>query len=185
MTKILPTEGESAEIGQRAVAAFHAQKPDGWRPSDLSGDADAGYDSFVQVVAHAQYMEAFHAQFKGSTVSAYSADKSFVRVVPTARYVLLPLANLLTGYSVKAMERKIERGDWQEGKVWRRAPDGHRDRRSGVPAMGGESVRCYAETCGANLPRSFRRGGSGATISLTECTSCGTLYLTRFKPNVG
>lgn len=42
----------------------------------------------------------------------------------TARYVLLPLANLLTGYSVKAMQRKIERGDWQEGKVWRRAPDG-------------------------------------------------------------
>lgn len=46
-------------------------------------------------------------------------------VVAPARYVLLPLANLLTGYSVKAMERKIERGDWQEGKVWRRAPDGH------------------------------------------------------------
>jgi len=45
-------------------------------------------------------------------------------VVGTARYVLLPLANLLTGYSVKAIERKIERGDWQEGKVWRRAPDG-------------------------------------------------------------
>jgi hypothetical protein len=45
-------------------------------------------------------------------------------VVAAARYVLLPLANLLTGYSVKAMERKIERGDWQEGKVWRRAPDG-------------------------------------------------------------
>jgi len=45
-------------------------------------------------------------------------------VVSTSRYVLLPLANLLTGYSVKAMERKIERGDWQEGKVWKRAPDG-------------------------------------------------------------
>jgi hypothetical protein len=45
-------------------------------------------------------------------------------VVGTARYVLLPLANLLTGYSVKAMERKIERGDWEEGKVWKRAPDG-------------------------------------------------------------
>jgi hypothetical protein len=45
-------------------------------------------------------------------------------VIAPARYVLLPLANLLTGYSVKAMERKIERGDWQEGKVWRRAPDG-------------------------------------------------------------
>lgn len=42
-----------------------------------------------------------------------------------ARYVLLPLAQLLTGYSVKAMQRKIERGDWQEGKVWKHAPDGH------------------------------------------------------------
>jgi hypothetical protein len=45
-------------------------------------------------------------------------------VLAPARYVLLPLANLITGYSVKAMERKIERGDWVEGKVWRRAPDG-------------------------------------------------------------
>lgn len=44
--------------------------------------------------------------------------------VAPARYVRLPLAEALTGYSVKAMERKIERGDWQEGKVWRRAPDG-------------------------------------------------------------
>lgn len=41
-----------------------------------------------------------------------------------ARYILLPLANAVTGYSVKAMERKIERGDWREGKVWKRAPDG-------------------------------------------------------------
>lgn len=42
-----------------------------------------------------------------------------------ARYVLLPLAQLVTGYSVKAMQRKIERGDWIERQVWRRAPDGH------------------------------------------------------------
>jgi hypothetical protein len=46
-------------------------------------------------------------------------------VVAPVRYVLLPLANRVTGYSVKAMERKIERGDWVEGRVWRRAPDGH------------------------------------------------------------
>ena len=46
-------------------------------------------------------------------------------VVAPARYVLLPLAYAITGYTVKAMERKIERGDWIEGKVWRRAPDGH------------------------------------------------------------
>ena len=43
----------------------------------------------------------------------------------SARYVLLPLAHLLTGYSVKAIQRKIERGDWPEGKVWRHASDGH------------------------------------------------------------
>lgn len=42
-----------------------------------------------------------------------------------ARYVLLPLAHLITGYTVKAIQRKIERGDWIEGQVWRRAPDGH------------------------------------------------------------
>ena len=46
-------------------------------------------------------------------------------VVASARYVLLPLAHVLTGYSVKAIQRKIERGDWPEGKVWRHAPDGH------------------------------------------------------------
>lgn len=45
---------------------------------------------------------------------------------PVAPYVLLPKAAELTGYSVKAMERKIERGEWVEGREWRRAPDGRR-----------------------------------------------------------
>ena len=45
-------------------------------------------------------------------------------VVAPARYVLLSLAEQITGYTVKAMQRKIERGDWVEGKVWVRAPDG-------------------------------------------------------------
>jgi hypothetical protein len=44
--------------------------------------------------------------------------------IATARYVLLGVATAITGYSVKAMQRKIERGDWAEGKVWLRAPDG-------------------------------------------------------------
>ena len=44
--------------------------------------------------------------------------------IHASRYVLLPLAMLLTGYTVNAMERKIKRGDWIEGKVWKRAPDG-------------------------------------------------------------
>ena len=59
----------------------------------------------------------------GYTLDMEPAERPVV-VLP-ARYVLLPLANALTGYSVKAMERKIERGDWQEGKLWKRAPDGH------------------------------------------------------------
>jgi hypothetical protein len=50
-----------------------------------------------------------------------SAPKTFV--VAPARYVLLSLAEQITGYTVKAMQRKIERGDWVECKVWVRAPD--------------------------------------------------------------
>ena len=45
--------------------------------------------------------------------------------ITPARYVLLPLASAMTGYTVKAIERKIERGDWPEGRVWKQAPDGH------------------------------------------------------------
>jgi hypothetical protein len=50
-------------------------------------------------------------------------DEKTILVAP-AKYVLLPLAEAITGYTVKAIERKIERGDWVEGKVWIRAPDG-------------------------------------------------------------
>ena len=55
---------------------------------------------------------------------AVSLEADTPVVVAPARYVLLPVANAITGYSVKAMERKIERGDWPEGKLWKRAPDG-------------------------------------------------------------
>lgn len=42
-----------------------------------------------------------------------------------APYVLLEVAAAATGYSVKAMRRKIEEGVWREGLEWVRAPDGH------------------------------------------------------------
>lgn len=42
-----------------------------------------------------------------------------------ARYVKLPLFEALTGYTQKAVRRKIEEGYWLEGKEFRRAPDGH------------------------------------------------------------
>ena len=89
MTEILPEEGGSAEIGHRAYDAFLAQKPLNWRCQDLSGGADAGIDAFIQVISGGRFSEGFHAQFKGSTVSAYSHDRDFVSVplrIATLRY---------------------------------------------------------------------------------------------------
>jgi hypothetical protein len=40
--------------------------------------------------------------------------------VNASRFVLIPLASLVTGLSEKAIERKIERGVWIEGKHFRR-----------------------------------------------------------------
>lgn len=42
------------------------------------------------------------------------------------RYVRPEKFEELTGYSVKAIERKIESGVWREGHEYRRAPDGNR-----------------------------------------------------------
>lgn len=46
-------------------------------------------------------------------------------VVQSARYVTIALASTLTGYSEKAIRRKIEEGVWVENREWRRAKDGH------------------------------------------------------------
>lgn len=49
----------------------------------------------------------------------------FVSVgVESARYVTIALASARTGYSPKAFEMKIARGDWLEGYEYVRAPDG-------------------------------------------------------------
>ena len=45
-------------------------------------------------------------------------------VVAPARYVLIPLASIVTGYTVKAIEKKIEAGVWVEGRQWKIGPDG-------------------------------------------------------------
>jgi hypothetical protein len=44
--------------------------------------------------------------------------------VAPARYVTIVLAAGLTGYTVQAIETKIARGIWVEGREWKRAPDG-------------------------------------------------------------
>lgn len=40
------------------------------------------------------------------------------------RYVTIQLAEVVSGYTVAAMETKIQRGVWVEGCEWIRAPDG-------------------------------------------------------------
>ncbi len=44
---------------------------------------------------------------------------------PTARFVRPKVFEQLTGYTAKAIEHKIARGVWIEGKQYRRAPDGN------------------------------------------------------------
>ena len=39
-------------------------------------------------------------------------------------WVLIPTFSTMTGYTDKAVRRKIEEGIWIEGKHYRRAPDG-------------------------------------------------------------
>lgn len=43
-----------------------------------------------------------------------------------APYVRIKLAAELTGYTVKAIEQKIDSGVWAFGEVWKHAPDGSR-----------------------------------------------------------
>lgn len=40
-------------------------------------------------------------------------------------WVLIPTFCSLTGYTKKAVERKIADGKWLQGKIYRKAPDGH------------------------------------------------------------
>lgn len=46
-------------------------------------------------------------------------------MIAPAKYVKLPLFEALTGYTEKAVRRKIEEGHWLESKEYLRAPDGH------------------------------------------------------------
>lgn len=45
--------------------------------------------------------------------------------IAPARYVKLPLFEAISGYTQKAVQRKIQEGRWIEGREYRRAPDGH------------------------------------------------------------
>jgi hypothetical protein len=48
-----------------------------------------------------------------------------MNTIALARFVRVPVFSVATGYSVKAVERKIESGAWRQGHEYRVAPDGH------------------------------------------------------------
>ncbi|MDZ4282841.1 MAG: excisionase [Hydrogenophaga sp.] len=45
---------------------------------------------------------------------------------PNPRYVLLKKHAENTGYSLKALNQKIDKGTWIQGIHWRKSPDGKR-----------------------------------------------------------
>jgi hypothetical protein len=45
--------------------------------------------------------------------------------VVNLEYVLIHVFCAMTGYTDKAVRRKIEDGKWLEGKHYRKSPDGH------------------------------------------------------------
>lgn len=55
-----------------------------------------------------------------------SHARASLTLVRAAPYVTIELFHSITGYTVKAVERKIEDGVWVEGREWKKAPDGHR-----------------------------------------------------------
>ena len=126
----LPADGQSHLASQRQFV-IPASGPSARQARIWTSQVSQGITR-SPMRAEAQRMVNFAATGEGGIESSLpSRDQSDgaasqnAVVIASARYVLLPLAHLLTGYSVKAIQRKIERGDWPEGKVWRHAPDGH------------------------------------------------------------
>ncbi|GIZ54044.1 hypothetical protein [Noviherbaspirillum aridicola] len=65
-------------------------------------------------------------------VRSMDAERRIAQPTPTAppveihvRYLLIPLFCRITGYTEKAVRRKIQDGKWIEGRHYRKAPDGH------------------------------------------------------------
>ena len=53
-------------------------------------------------------------------------QRQSLTLIPVGPYVTIERFHAITGYTVKAIERKIESGVWAEGGVVKKAPDGRR-----------------------------------------------------------
>lgn len=63
---------------------------------------------------------------RARSVTSHRSSRPSAPAMPVhASYVTIPMASAITGYSTKAIRRKIEAGVWVEGREFRRAPDGH------------------------------------------------------------
>jgi hypothetical protein len=51
-------------------------------------------------------------------------DEGPIPVITSARYVTVALAAVKTGFTEKAIRKKIEDGVWVENREWKRSPDG-------------------------------------------------------------
>ena len=75
-----PRESQSQSIGEDAKRMFHAFRPSSWRPDDLSGDADVGYDFHLQVVQDEEYQYTFRLQVKGTRTPKYVRSRNSFRI---------------------------------------------------------------------------------------------------------
>lgn len=89
MQGTLPQESDSQRIGHQAQKCFIAKHPDTWRPKQLDGTDDFGFDYQVQTVVDGYVRDVFRVQLKGTTAPLKNADGSFFSVqlkASTVRY---------------------------------------------------------------------------------------------------
>lgn len=58
-------------------------------------------------------------------MSVETTERPITVAVHPGRWVFKKIAAAAKGYTVRAIERKIEDGVWLEGEQWIKAPDGH------------------------------------------------------------
>ena len=67
------------------------------------------------------------SDLRSPTASSQNSVRGAVpALVPLSRFVLIPLAAQATGYTERAIHKKIDDGVWRRGREWRKAPDGRR-----------------------------------------------------------
>jgi len=78
--KGLPQTGDSQEIGEDAYDCLRANRPKGWRLTELGGVNDFGFDLQAQISVKQQVVHPFRIQLKGTRSPKRSADGSFLSI---------------------------------------------------------------------------------------------------------